>query len=66
MDLLKSEYDDLSVEECLSKLNVDEKTGLSQEEASKRQQNYGPNILEEKKKLFGKSFSNFFGGLFRG
>lgn len=62
MDLLKSEYDDLSVEECLSKLNVDEKTGLSQEEASKRQQNYGPNILEEKKESLWEKFFKFFWG----
>ena len=43
-------YENKSAKETLEELNVDSKTGLSEEEASKRQIEYGFNKLEEKKK----------------
>ena len=43
-------YENKSYKETLEELKVDSKTGLSEEEASRRQIEYGFNKLEEKKK----------------
>ena len=43
-------YEDKSAKETLSALHVDEKTGLSQEEAKIRFEKFGPNKLKEKEK----------------
>jgi Ca2+-transporting ATPase len=44
-------YHDLSISETIKKLNTDEKTGLSQDEANKRIIEYGLNELEKGKKI---------------
>ena len=43
-------FENKSAQETLQEFNVDSKTGLSEEEASRRQIEYGFNKLEEKKK----------------
>ena len=43
-------FETKSAKEVLQELNVNSETGLSEEEASRRQIEYGFNKLEEKKK----------------
>jgi H+-transporting ATPase len=56
----KIDFEHLSLAGALQQLNVDPKVGLSDAEAKKRLEQYGPNALEEKKVsplvMFGKFF----------
>jgi H+-transporting ATPase len=56
----KIDYEKLSIEDVIKQVNVDPKTGLTNDEATKRLEQYGANALEEQKKnpwlMFGKFF----------
>lgn len=62
MSEAKDEFTDLSIEEALKKLNVDQSKGLSNDEAQKRLEKDGPNGLEEKKRPAWLKFLSFFWG----
>ena len=59
---VKDEFDSLNAEECLRKLDVDPKKGLSLQEASARLLKYGENVLYEKKESWLKKLLTFFWG----
>ena len=56
------EFDAMSVKECLQKLGVDPKKGLSDQEAGERLAKYGLNALHEKKESWLKKLMSFFWG----
>ena len=62
----KIDYEHLEVSDALRQLGVDPKTGLSDAEAKKRLEKYGPNALAEKKVSAFQMFGNSFGGRCRG
>ncbi|MCH9631138.1 MAG: Potassium-transporting ATPase ATP-binding subunit [Chlamydiia bacterium] len=57
-----SEFQDVSIEECLKKFQTDAKKGLSDEEAKSRLEKYGFNAIEEKKESLFKKVMLFFWG----
>lgn len=62
----EEDLDSISAEECLSKLKVDPKQGLSSQETRERLSQYGENALEEKKEGWLKKLLPFFGVPFLG
>lgn len=59
---VRDEFDAMGVEEVLKRLNVDQKKGLSSDEAKKRLLEYGENLLQEKKQSWLKRLLTFFWG----
>jgi H+-transporting ATPase len=55
-------YKTMSVEEALKDLNTSLKTGLTEEEAKRRLEKYGPNEIPEKKKNPVLKFLSYFWG----
>jgi magnesium-transporting ATPase (P-type) len=62
----KIDYEHLKIPDALKLLGVDPKTGLSDTEAKKRVEKYGPNALPEKKVSAFEMFGKFFGDRCRG
>src|SRR6516162_1170438 len=58
----KIDYEHLEIPDALKQLGVDQKSGLSDAEAKKRLEKYGPNALAEKKVSAFQMFGKFFWG----
>lgn len=59
---MKDEFDSLNAQDCLRKLKVDPKAGLSASDALERLQKYGENALHEEKQSWLKKLLTFFWG----
>jgi H+-transporting ATPase len=60
--LQPSDYEEMSLEETLEQLATDPQEGLSQSEAQRRLQKYGPNAIKEEKEHPIKRFFSYFWG----
>ena len=58
----KIDYEHVEIPDALKQLGVDQKSGLSDAEAKKRLEKYGPNALAEKKVSAFQMFGKFFWG----
>ena len=58
----RDEFDSMSIDDALEKLDTNQKTGLSSGEAQERLQKYGENLLHEKKHHWWKQLVSFFWG----